>query len=309
MRKPHDHNWFLTEATKIHGNEYHYPEQYKKLSQKLKIICPVHGEFFQTPNKHIFAKTKCPSCSKKFKNTELFISQSNKIHNFKYIYPDQYTKGHSKIKIICPIHGEFFQTPINHTSLGHGCKQCANELNRTTKAMTLDDFITKASKIHNFKYDYHTSQYINNNTKIKIICPIHGLFTQRPAEHLRGSGCSRCYPKYSYPAIQWLESIMESENIHIQHALNDGEYQIPSTKYKADGYCKETNTIYEFYGDYWHGNPNIFQPDEQNAINFKTMGELYQKTIEREQEILALQYSLIIIWESEYKNQISFLSS
>ena len=63
--------------------------------------------------------------------------------------------------------------------------------------------------------------------------------------------------QYSKMSINWLNFISKKDNITIQHALNYGEYKIPNTRLKADGYCKETNTIYEFHGDYWHGNPLI----------------------------------------------------
>lgn len=104
---------------------------------------------------------------------------------------------------------------------------------------------------------------------------------------------------YSYASIRWLESIMQLENIHIQHALNDGEFLIPGTKYRADGYCQETNTIYEFHGDYWHGNPLLFESSVINEVIGKTMGELYQKTIIKEEEIRGLGYNLVVKWETE----------
>ncbi len=98
---------------------------------------------------------------------------------------------------------------------------------------------------------------------------------------------------------------MESENIHIQHALNGGEYSIPNTPYHADGYCAETNTIYEFYGDYWHGNPDVFESDVYSKSQRKTMGEIYKNTITRENKIKALGYNIITIWEKDY-NTLSF---
>lgn len=69
---------------------------------------------------------------------------------------------------------------------------------------------------------------------------------------------------YSKPSILWLDFLSKFYNIHIKHYLNDGEFLIPNTNYKADGYCKDTNTIYEFHGDFWHGNPEIYNPDEIN---------------------------------------------
>jgi hypothetical protein len=105
---------------------------------------------------------------------------------------------------------------------------------------------------------------------------------------------------YSYSCINWLNSVAEDGKINIYHATNGGEYSIPNTRYKADGYCKETNTIYEFHGDYWHGNPNIYDSTFINEVTGKSMGELYQKTIERENLIKSLGYNLIVLWESDY---------
>ena len=87
-----------------------------------------------------------------------------------------------------------------------------------------------------------------------------------PNNHLRGRGCPKCFNHYSKSSILWLDFLSKYYNINIQHAENDGEYLIPKTKYKADGFCKENNTIYEFHGDYWHGNPNIYKDDDINTI-------------------------------------------
>jgi G:T-mismatch repair DNA endonuclease (very short patch repair protein) len=81
---------------------------------------------------------------------------------------------------------------------------------------------------------------------------------------------------------------------------NGDEYHIPETKYKTDGFCKETNTIYEFHGDYWHGNPEVFDHDEQTYFGV-TFRELYKKTLEREKTIKGLGYKLIVMWENKWK--------
>ena len=110
---------------------------------------------------------------------------------------------------------------------------------------------------------------------------------------------------YSIKCIQWLESIMEQEDIFIQHAGNIGEYQIPGTRYKADGYCHENNTVYEFHGDIFHGNPDLFKDDDKPNFykNNLTAKELYNKTKEREQEIINLGYNIITIWENDYNGK------
>ena len=154
--------------------------------------------------------------------------------------------------------------------------------------------------------------YVNNRTLVIIICKIHNItFYQTPNNHYRTTGCMKCHNKgYSLKSILWLNLISIINNIKIQHAANGNEYTIPTTKMRADGYCKETNTIYEFHGDYWHGNPNRFLPTEINTTSKKTFGELYQNTLKREQTIKDLGYNLVVIWENEWhkiNNSIRFL--
>ena len=100
-------------------------------------------------------------------------------------------------------------------------------------------------------------------------------------------------------SIEWIEFISKLNNNIIQHALNGEEFKIPNTRFKADGFCKETNTIYEFHGDYWHGNPNIYEPNDKTYFG-KTFGELYETTLKREQLIKDMGFNLITMWESDW---------
>lgn len=84
--------------------------------------------------------------------------------------------------------------------------------------------------------------------------------------------------------------------------MNGGEFEIPmyKSKIKFDGYCKETNTVYEFHGDYWHGNPSLYNSSDINEHTKSTFGELYTKTNKREEYIKSQGYNLVTIWESDY---------
>jgi hypothetical protein len=73
------------------------------------------------------------------------------------------------------------------------------------------------------------------------------------------------------------------------------EFRIPTTRYHADGYSLELNKIYEFYGDYYHGNPMVYQPTAKGID--RTMGELLLKNIKREVKIRSLGYNMIVMWE------------
>ena len=167
---------------------------------------------------------------------------------------------------------------------------------------TKEIFIEKAKLKHGDKYDYSTVDYINRKTNVKIICKKHGEFLQNPSSHVSGCNCPKCsHTNYSQQSIKYLDFISKLHNIQIQHAENETEFVIPNTKYKADGYCQETNTIYEFHGDYWHGNPKLFKEDSINKTTNKSFGELYQNTLQREKLIKDMGFNLVVMWENDWR--------
>ncbi len=146
------------------------------------------------------------------------------------------------------------------------------------------------------------NEYINLKKTSAQIADELGIGSTAILRYLRKHNIEiRKTEQSSFKSFCWLESIMEAENIHIQHSQNGGEYHIPGMgNCRADGYCAESNTIYEFYGDYWHGNPNVFEFDYYNDSMKNTMGNIYQATIERENKIKNLGYNIITMWESDY---------
>ena len=122
------------------------------------------------------------------------------------------------------------------------------------------------------------------------------------------TGCPHCAKSrgYSNAQIVWLKSIEEEQNIDITHALSpSGEHYIPTVG-KVDGFHALSNTVYEYHGDFWHGNPNIYDTDEINPVSKKSFGYLYQKTLKREARIRELGYSLIVKWESETPHALEY---
>ena len=298
-----DDKSFIQRASIVHNNNYDYSKViYKNTNTKVCIICSKHGDFLQTPGNHLSGQ-KCPKCCKNMKYTsDTFIEKANNVHHDLYDYSlINYTNINTKIVIICKEHGVFEQIPQYHLQ-GYGCYKCSNIVRN------IDDFIIKANTIHKNIYDYSNSIYISSREPIIIICKIHGAFHQTPNDHLNGCGCQKCsIGCFSRVAIKWLENIEQKEGIIIQHAGNIGEkkLKVQDKLFKADGYCESTNTIYEFYGDFWHGNPLIYSADEIHTINKKSYGELYNETIERENMLRKEGYNLITIWESEYYNRIN----
>jgi very-short-patch-repair endonuclease len=121
-----------------------------------------------------------------------FLENAAIKHNNFYNY-DKFTYDTARIAstITCPIHGDFQQRPDNHLQ-GKGCKLCGINKLKNLFTKTKEKFIEESNLIHNDKYDYSKSEYINDSTKLIITCPIHGDFEQKPNDHLQGSGCLNC---------------------------------------------------------------------------------------------------------------------
>ena len=135
-------------------------------------------------------------------DTKEFIKQAIEIHGDKYNYhKTEYVDSKTKVCIICPKHGEFWQTPKSHLN-GCGCSACVG-----LKKPSTEEYIDYVKKVHNNKYDYSKTVYINKNTKITIICPIHGEFQQRAHNHKRGQGCPECGKQY---AVEWRQGDYKS---------------------------------------------------------------------------------------------------
>ena len=181
---------FIKKAKGVHGDKYDYSKtNYVDSHTKVCIICPEHGEFWQTPNKHL-NNQGCPKCFRGKKMTQdEFIEKAREIHGDKYDYSKVEYKGNKiKVCIVCPEHGEFWQTPNSHISQKQGCPKCKPNHRRTQ-----DEFIEKAKKIHGNKYDYSKVDYKNNITPVCIICPEHGEFWQKPTLHINQKcGCPTC---------------------------------------------------------------------------------------------------------------------
>ncbi len=179
---------FIKKAEQTHGKRYDYSKvNYIGNKHKVCIICPEHGEFWQSPYSHIKGH-HCPACSKVQRITkDIFIKRCTDIHHGKYDYSKvEFKHVKKEVCIICPKHGEFWQKAGIHLR-GYGCPICGG-----SKRLTNDEFIQKARLVHEDKYDYSKVNYINTATKVCIICPEHGEFWQTPNNHLFGAGCPTC---------------------------------------------------------------------------------------------------------------------
>lgn len=241
---------FITKAKKVHGDKYNYEKvDYINMSTKVCIICPEHGEFWQTPKAHL--KYGCKKCgrlicaAKTSHNTDFFIEKAKNVHGNKYDYSKvDYKNAYTKICIICPEHGEFFQTPHDHLK-GAGCPKCGEVKKRNAKKLSTKEFIEKARKIHGNKYDYSKTEYVNTSTPVCIICPEHGEFWQTPNCHLRKQGCPQCgKEKNSVSKKYHVNDILKTFiNVH------GNKYDYSKVEYNGNG--KKICIICPEHGEFW----------------------------------------------------------
>lgn len=189
---------FIEKANLIHNNKYDYSKvEYTNIKNKVIIHCNKHGDFEQIAEKHLDG-CGCPSCANEdlsiryTKTTEQFIEEARKVHGDKYNYDKvNYVDSKTKVIIHCPEHGDFEQAPSNHLQK-QGCPQCGNQRTALLLSSNTEEFIEKASVVHNNEYDYSKTKYINSKTKVIITCLKHGDFEQTPDNHLLGNGCPEC---------------------------------------------------------------------------------------------------------------------
>ena len=242
---------FISKAKEVHGDKYDYSKvEYINSHTKVCIICPKHGEFWQTPNAHLCGNG-CPVC--RYEKTavkmkapvEEFIDKANIVHNGKYDYSKvKYVNSKTKVCIICPVHGAFWQTPSSHLQ-GSGCRKCANDKLSNERIMTTEEWVEKAKKVHGDRYDYSKVEYTGYYNKVTIICKKHGEFQQIAYDHLQGKGCPKC--RRSKLEIE-IENFLNEKNIEYiygfrPHYLSEGKSHL-----SLDFYIPKYNAAIECQG-------------------------------------------------------------
>ena len=264
---------FTFKSKEVHGDRYGYKNFiYTDSSTKSYVTCEDHGDFLVSPNNHLRGKG-CPICfGNQLLTLEEFIRRAIIIHGYRFDYSKVvYINSWSKVIIICPIHGEFEQTPAAHL-VGKGCNKCAG-FNKTT-----EEFIQEAIEIHGNKYRYYDTIYKGAHIKSIFNCEKHGDFEQTPDSHLRGSGCPSCKSSKGELAIK---TILDKYGIEAKQ-----EWKIPEVvaNYEYDFYLPQLNILIEFHGeqhykyiphfhrkgeDQFLANKNTDDVKKDNAYRFK----------------------------------------
>jgi len=216
---------------------------------------------------------------------EEFVRKANNLHDDKYNYDNTvYTNMITKINVTCPIHGEFSILPSNHVKVlkrehtkhlkPSGCPRCGREevIKRNKKNSKLTpDFIKEANEVHDFKYSYANAHYIHSQVNLQIDCEIHGIFWQRPSNHLRGTGCPKC--KNSKGETKIAKALSKTGVYYVKEHMFDDCVNAAGNCLPFDFYIASKSLLIEYDGE------QHFKRVKFHAnMSEQTIDEMFEKT-------------------------------
>jgi hypothetical protein len=319
---------FLQEAAKKWGNRFTYSNldikrNVRAEDQVINVFCVECNNHFTTNIRyHLYLNSNgggCSVCSARLNKisvtgtTDNFIALAKEKWGDSYGYSDVvYTNIDTEVKIYCKEHLEFFSlTPYKHLNNKYGCPICGNKKkNDRINLKMLTKFqaeVNRRIEIGDLNLD--SAVYSGFLSPVALQCNRCGCKFSTIGQHFinEGGRCPICHPPRSFSKVSQ-DAIAHIENalsIKFVSSLNGYEHVIYRDKniFKVDAYNADLNLIIEFYGDLFHGNPNLYSPDHTCHPYYKnvTAYELYTKTKERENYLLAAGYNLITIWDSDWQ--------
>ncbi|EGR4173842.1 hypothetical protein DDO07_17515, partial [Vibrio cholerae] len=272
---------FIEKSRLVHGDKYQYEHTIIiDSTTTTTITCPEHGDFQVIPKNHYNAlKTGCPNCKNYVKGTqEVFLARANEAHNYKYDYSKtEYISSAKKVIITCPKHGDFSVTPSQHYAPKCiGCPSCSGK-----KQLTNEEFINKSIEIHNNKYSYEKTNYVNSRENVTITCKEHGDFLVRASSHIgkEQRGCPQCAP------AKKVRIKMDTETFRkLSKEVHGEKYDYSKSEYK-NATTKITVTCLQ-HGDFFIRPNAHYGTQKQGCPSCGGRGKLDTKTfIERSREL------------------------
>ena len=203
-----------------------------------------------------------------------------------------------------------YEQAVKDKTDGHGCPYCCECPKKICFHQSLSFTHPELSKQwHPTKNGVLKPEDVSCGSAKKVwwVCDVNctHIWDASIKSRTRGRGCSKCAKKFSKMGIEWVNYVAETEKIKIRHALCDeDEFRIPGTLYRADGYCQENNTIYEFNGSIFHGDSRDAKYDADKLIHGITMKERYNDTQKKKQKIIELGYNYVEMWEYDWRRAI-----
>ena len=236
---------YLARAKAVHGDRYAYDTSTLRSANKdATITCLLHGAFTQRLANHLLG-AGCPSCAGRGVD---WVERFRSVHGGRYNYDDVVFVGYkTPVKIVCPEHGVFTQTPDNHYRNAQGCPKCKGARIRASKQLPVAEFVRRATEVHGGRFLYQHTQFDNMlRGVVQIECIQHGLFTQSPVNHLAGKiGCTKC----NHMKSKGEDAVFNFISNYTTAKQRDRTVLAPK---ELDIYMPDHKLAVEYCGDYWH---------------------------------------------------------
>lgn len=242
-------NEFMEKIKTLPNNGYDFSKvKYEKSNKKVCVICPKHGDFYITPN-NILKGKGCPKCAGRYKTNNDIITEFISVHGKKYDYSKvEYEKANKKVCIICPEHGEFWQTPNKHLR-GRGCPECKESFLERNVALFL--------KQHKIKYiKEYTKKEVIGRKRCDFFIPIYNVVIECQGKqhigYIEGWNTEECYNKLVCRDIEKYYNLLEygiyTYYLFVEGILNDSIFTNETFKgiYNNNNTFTDINQLFEF---------------------------------------------------------------
>lgn len=286
---------FIAQARRVHGGRYEYPTQdYSGNKTKVRILCPDHGEYWQTPNSHLNGRG-CPECAndlKRQRNKAVSLQTLRELParlaagnaNWTYDFTT-FTGMNRHLRAHCSIHGEFHAAP-NNILRNSGCAKCGVDKHQQfaeSRKLTTEEWVARAKKQHGDKYDYADSVYVGAETRTSVRCRTHGVFYTTTDHIYQATGCPKCSHHLSRgedAVFRFLSNLTTAEQRN-RTVLKPKELDI---------YLPEAKMAVEYCGEFWHSHGDA-EDERKNKL----------KHFQKYADCKAQGIRLITLYETEWK--------
>lgn len=213
---------FLERAHEKHGDKFDYSKfVYVNAKVRSIITCPAHGDFIETPDKHLNTKHACQKCFDELRpgllkgrahvnpksgwkhtaegrvkldlDVQEYLAKLNLPTKYKIDMSNYMGSTIGTVTLICPDHGRQTSTPRALIINQYKCTDCAIEVMKSKTTKGYEDFLEYARRVHGDKYKYpYPEEYVNRKSILTLVCPEHGEFKKKVQKHLAGQACFRC---------------------------------------------------------------------------------------------------------------------
>lgn len=257
-------------------------EEYVNCVSKMPYKCP-QGHKSSMTWSGWRSGNRCPECVKT--PYEEIVSYFDSFGYNVLSDEEEYTGAKFKFKFLCP-NGHTSSMNWYNFKRGNRCGLCAPNVKKDISEIR-EEFSKRGYKLL-------SDVYVGGKENLDFICPNGHVHHMTWSNFKKNQDCAKCRGSVSKLSQEWLDLFGIELREHRIKGLG-GKRGI-----SVDGFDPDTNTVYEFLGDYWHGNPKVYNSEDINYNNKKTFGDLYRELKERFSILEKAGYNIVYIWESDF---------